>query len=822
MDLAAFERIHAGYFAAIRSGLDAPDADQYIGLLYDHQSGDEWYDFGFRYFGAVGTAGIAGAEGIVSGKEAGTGKVSGRSFLERLLFAVFEDEQNKETAERIKAGMDAFRRCSTFSQRVHRQISEQAFSYLGGRMSIYDEIQLYQLKERNAMGGQMPLCRQEEYSIGVVYTWPGSVSAEAELMMRIKRAAADAGIKVYPISGSGKLLNDKQLETEIYVEEDELQFVITMHYEDSKTLDAYYYHVLWNPPEIPLGTPYYDGKVVDNYLMNDDYLIYDEGGMSDHLRSILMNRPRDIDHASCLVGSFPGSAVKKPRMRKHPRLFYCGMNWERAMNRGGRHEGLFQLLDQTGRVCFYGPDKVDSWGGIRPWEGYRCYKGEIPFDGFSILDKISQCGICLVISSDIHRRAGAVTNRAYEACAAGAVIISDNNQFMEKHFKDAVLFINYNKENPKDTFRQIMDQYEWIVSHPKEALRLARRSQQIFLEKFAMDRQLLRVAENHGKRFAVIQKDLFAKSEEKLVLVTAVIHTRKPKAARRTARALLQNFTRQYYRNMKLVLVCDETVESILTDDVKKTDLRICICAKHLFDEKGSRRMTDGQALRSIQMNVPHDYYICMNENEVWFYDHITTLVRTFEDHADSWCAYSGVMYEDKDGFKCTASFQKIGASDIYFHNWGDGVVISGQFLFRQQVHALIPEYTLNCVDGMEYSLYLNLLYFKHHKTFAFSKRMTCRFLYEKQVGRQILSKDMQLKHIRGIVKYDLPENTMHTQEGDLARILSQMPLRSWFRHRLLRCRLRKVDPASRHGKRILRKYEQAYQTYAEFFQALL
>src|SRR5699024_463960 len=123
-----------------------------------------------------------------------------------------------------------------------------------------------------------------------------------------------------------------------------------------------------------------------------------------------------------------------------------------------------------------------------------------PFDGFSILKEINQCGVCLVLSSDIHRRAGSATNRTYEACAAGAVIISDDNSFMLEHFGDAALFINYNKNNPEDTFRQIMEKYDWIVTHPDEALALAKRAQEIFLQKFTLDMQLNQIIEHHPVR----------------------------------------------------------------------------------------------------------------------------------------------------------------------------------------------------------------------------------------------------------------------------------------------------------------------------------
>lgn len=165
------------------------------------------------------------------------------------------------------------------------------------------------------------------------------------------------------------------------------------------------------------------------------------------------------------------------------------MNWEKAVGDSNRHAGLFELLDKTEKIKFYGPDVVESWGEIRPWEGYQCYQHPIPFDGFSILKEINSCGVCLAISSDAHRRAGAVTNRAYEACAAGAVIISDNNVFMEEYFKDSVLYVTYNKNNPQDTFQQIMEKYQWIVEHKEQALEMAEKIPADFYRKIL-----------HGKR----------------------------------------------------------------------------------------------------------------------------------------------------------------------------------------------------------------------------------------------------------------------------------------------------------------------------------
>ena len=88
------------------------------------------------------------------------------------------------------------------------------------------------------------------------------------------------------------ILNDKQGQTKDFVKDEDISFVITTHYECAKLRNIFYYNPLWNPPEIPLNLSDYATRVTNQFMMNDDFLIYDDGGMSNHLRSILMNCPR--------------------------------------------------------------------------------------------------------------------------------------------------------------------------------------------------------------------------------------------------------------------------------------------------------------------------------------------------------------------------------------------------------------------------------------------------------------------------------------------------------------------------------------------------
>lgn len=130
-------------------------------------------------------------------------------------------------------------------------------------------------------------------------------TAETELLARTVKAADNIGFKCVMLSDFGQILDETQHATKEYVQADSLDYVMTTHYESNKTVDSYYYHLLWNPPDISLNTAYYEEKVLDNYIMNDDYLIYDFGGMSNHLKSMLIISQEHWKMRLLLLAHFP-------------------------------------------------------------------------------------------------------------------------------------------------------------------------------------------------------------------------------------------------------------------------------------------------------------------------------------------------------------------------------------------------------------------------------------------------------------------------------------------------------------------------------------
>ena len=673
-----------------------------------------------------------------------------------------------------------------------------------------------------------PLFQQPRPAFGVINPWPGGKSAEAEVLARLRRAAEENDITCVFLDNFGHILDHDQQATKKYVNSKDLSFVMTTHYETPKILDAFHYHTLWNPPEIPMNLEYYTERVTNQYIMNDDFLIYDSGGMSNHLKSMLMNCPRNVDHASSLTASFPKSALLPPRLDS-PTMFYCGMNWEKVVHGSNRHEGLFKLLDATGNVKFFGPDRVAEWGGLRPWEGYKCYQYPIPFDGFSILKEINACGVCLVLSSDIHRRAGAVTNRAYEACAAGAVMISDDNDFMLEHFSDAALFITYNKNNPHDTFRQIMEKFNWILEHPQEARKLVERAQEIFLEKFSLDVQLDKIVSSHAQRHQQIAADLYAKDSSQRVLVTYVLNTQDQDEAKERLSSVFDNIHNQLYSNIILAIAADDKI----SDGVRQYAREQCACAVvhtiPLFDAKGVRKLTDGQAIRMLQKETPHRYYINTTSDETWFYDHITTLVRKLED-TGLYCAYSGAAEEDIYQYRRVVFFDSLGSKQLFYMTQPTSMLQAGQFLFDCHAHEFVPDFLFDSLDGTEHYVYANLLHYKHEQKLAFTKRMTFVTTQDSKDERMnVLQIDMQKRFIQDLVRFELPEQTAAlTADGEegipvnstaVGDMILKIPLRYWIWLRWYRFCMRKVRLGSERYQTIEKKHNALLDVYQRYWR---
>ena len=323
--------------------------------------------------------------------------------------------------------------------------------------------------------------------LGIVNPWPTEISAESEFTARLIWTLKSKGHTTFVVDPYGKILSTSPDSSSITLLDADAFFIFdprSIHFECKAPLIS----PVWVPPEL-LSL---EGRM--HFLDSVKRIDFFIGGYgSEKLIKIynqaLARSNRKLENLVPFCASVPVSFAIEPQSLKTRNLFYAGVNSERIFHtngrveaRPGRHHDLFKLLDSHPNVHFYGPRK---YSGIEPWTGFSNYKGDIPLDGRSVIEKISQCGIALCISSLAHLNYGLVSNRVFEAAAAGAVIISDENEFVKRHFGDSVYYID--TRDQQTAFRQITQIIDAINADPDAALCRAHQSHRIFREQLSLD-----------------------------------------------------------------------------------------------------------------------------------------------------------------------------------------------------------------------------------------------------------------------------------------------------------------------------------------------
>ncbi|MBO7645123.1 MAG: glycosyltransferase family 1 protein, partial [Alphaproteobacteria bacterium] len=279
---------------------------------------------------------------------------------------------------------------------------------------------------------------------------------------------------------------------------------------------------------------------------------------------------QDVFNRICKITTydipFIGSSVPldfalSARKQTDRKLFYVGINFERGNSEKMRYGKLLQNLNASKQIEIYGPREV--YGIKNLWAGFDCYKGEIPFDGKSIIEKINQAGCCLAMNSPMHNDAEGVSNRTYEAAAAGALIISDDNKFVRDYFGDSVFYIDKNLSE-EEASQKVLDILNWSNEHPDEAYEMAKRSNEIFKKKLALDDMV-------KDTVVAIKKNKTAicdvKNQNKVIDLICFAYSQSDYDKIRV------QIDRQYYKNINMVVISDQTLKVDKKDTFVKTDL---------------------------------------------------------------------------------------------------------------------------------------------------------------------------------------------------------------------------------------------------------
>lgn len=337
--------------------------------------------------------------------------------------------------------------------------------------------------------------------IGVIRYWADRPAAEHEVIARLSAAAQARGHGIIELHPDGSRIH-------LAEEEVPLDFVLNLHFATPKNLDLPHVGPLWNPVRFyhHFGfVPHFANQLSHDYLASCGSEVVDS--------AFAPFRPQLFENGLPVLNHTVPERYIEPRLRVDRAAFYVGINWERMSGGPGRHDALLRLLDVQGASAIHGPEEMD---GIRPWEGFRTYKGQLPFDGWSVVEAIADAGAALVVSSSEHYRDGVMSCRPFEAAAAGVPLISERHPFMVEHFRGAALFFDERAPHAEQA-EEVVSLIARLNSDPDLAVDLATRAQALVRSRFNLDVQLDELCSWVASR--EVQRALPAKAKATAVVV---------------------------------------------------------------------------------------------------------------------------------------------------------------------------------------------------------------------------------------------------------------------------------------------------------------
>lgn len=310
----------------------------------------------------------------------------------------------------------------------------------------------------------------------LITQWPEVKNGEYELIEKIKRTNYDITVVDRYGFTVGDELNSER------VDDNEYLFAISFHFDTPRLLNVPTYYWVANPLAFMHLRHDYRDSIVPLIRANDGYLFNGSAPLKNHISRLATNSLADLE---ANLEFYPSVAtqelvvVASQNNVNKDRLFYCGVNWERATDGTGRAQGLLAELNSRGIADFYGPRELE---GKPVWEDFNSYLGEIPFDGTSSLSVMSQYGAVLAISSPAHLKSKTSSSRVFEGLSAGVPVISDRNPHVIELFGDAIFYFDGN--NPCEQADSIQNLLQHIKNNEADVRDKVRRGQKLLSEKY--------------------------------------------------------------------------------------------------------------------------------------------------------------------------------------------------------------------------------------------------------------------------------------------------------------------------------------------------
>lgn len=268
-----------------------------------------------------------------------------------------------------------------------------------------------------------------------------------------------------------------------YTNNDELDMRIYSH--RSKK-----YILALSPIELMVGdkfnkyNPYITKGNSFNKLMTLSHGILTASKEVDFYRMIFNNAKKPFNGLQILPLA-PGLESEPAEPRS---LMWMSGGWDKFRS-SSTYKDFIKLIGENIPLKVYGHHYAASF--LKP----GIYDGYIP-SSLEVIPTIRDNGVYLLTHSQQHIKAKTPTLRVFEAVAANAIVISDKHPFVMENFGDSILYFDQNSDS-KTMYNQVKAHMDWIKNNPEEAKLKAAKAHQIFLDKFTLDKDLVRIAKMH-------------------------------------------------------------------------------------------------------------------------------------------------------------------------------------------------------------------------------------------------------------------------------------------------------------------------------------
>ena len=539
-------------------------------------------------------------------------------------------------------------------------------------------------------------------SFAVVLTWPELPNAEYEVVQRVCRAAANIGALVWVVDNDGYPLSCNQDGISLpkrRVTREDCTFVLSLHFESPRLYDIPSYTALWNPPDFYVGFGY--GRTVEQLASHIDVLSCRSEVADAQAATIYDGLGRSLSQPfPPLFHSVPRPYLE-PCQNASSRLFYVGVNWERVTGERGRHHELLEQLDAEDLIAIYGPEKIL---GVAPWRGFATYRGSIPFDGESVVARINEAGICLALSSHSHQTSGIMSNRLFEALAAGAVVIANPHPFITKYFPDVVHVVD-DRGPVAEMVNQIRNLVLQIRSDPQEARQRASLGQKRLAEGFSLEENFKNLFAVHEGRLQRFTQETVGTEQHEVSLILDATGSAFASLERLVAAIAAQSSvaidllvlgSRDLLQRLQ-----EKASPAIRSIQIFEVELQV------LKDNKVFRRSAaSGPAFARALAAVKTPYFCTMQADDDCFSDHLASLAHKLARTPESSFACSGKLEEklDKQGV-ARRRFNSL----IFDHLEALAEAAYprdvGRFIFRSSLIAKLPLTAFSLLDTLEHRL---------------------------------------------------------------------------------------------------------------------